>query len=85
MKKLEFKLNLLVWKTRSKVNDFLYNEDGDTNFISIIIIMAIVLLMAIVFIAFKDKIVQLVNSTWTKFSTSFGGQTISTPETVTPP
>lgn len=85
MTKLDLKINAIVWKVRSKVNDFLYDEDGDTNFISIIIVLAIVLLMAIVFIAFKDKIVKLVNDTWTKFSTSFGGQETSTPGAITPP
>lgn len=85
MKQLELKFYSFMWKTRNKFNDFLRNEEGDTNFLSIIIILAIVLLLAIVFIAFKDKIVQLINDTWTDFVTSFGGQTTSSPSGVTTP
>ena len=42
------------------LKNFWKNEKGDTNFISILIIMGIVVLLAGVFIGFKDTIVQKV-------------------------
>lgn len=56
---------------QDKVRKALKNEDGDTNFLSIIIILAIVLLVAIVFIALKDEIIKLVNDVWNDFSQKF--------------
>lgn len=38
----------------------LRSERGDTNFISILIILGVVILLAGVFIGFKDKIIQMV-------------------------
>ena len=82
MNKIEKNIDSLIWKARAKSISFqqkavkaFKNEDGDTNFLSIIIILAIVLLLAIVFIAFKDKIVALINNTFAKFKGSFEGQT----------
>ena len=78
MKALEKKFNSLVWKARfgaeslkDKAKNALKKEDGDTNFLSIIIILAIVLVVAIVFISLKDKIVKLIQTEWTDFSTKF--------------
>ena len=89
MGQLQLKMDSFYWKAkakaqvlRNKVESFLHDEDGDTNFLSIIIILAIVLLLAIVFIAFKDAIVGMVNQAWTDFSTKFSGQKEVTP---TPP
>lgn len=49
---------------QAKVSNFLHSvvegEKGDTNFISIIIILGIVLLLVLTFNGFKDKIVGLV-------------------------
>lgn len=81
MNKIEQKLDNLVWKVRRGVNSFLYTEDGDTNFLSIIIILAIVLLLAIAFMAFKDQILETVNEAWKDFSKAFGTQKTSKPET----
>ena len=39
---------------------FIKNEKGDTNFISILIVMGIVILLAGLFIGFKDQIVTMV-------------------------
>ena len=81
MKTLEKKFNALAWKARLKAIAFrdwaqnvLTNEDGDTNFLSIIIILAIVLILAVVFIALKDEILDLVRGAWDKFSQAFSGQ-----------
>lgn len=38
------------------VHDFLYDEEGDTNFLSVIVLLGIALALAAVFIAFKDQI-----------------------------
>ena len=38
----------------------LYDEEGDTNFISILIILGIVIILAGIFIGFKDQIVAQV-------------------------
>lgn len=81
MNKIEQKLDNMVWKVRRGVTSFLYTEDGDTNFLSIIIILAIVLLLAIAFMAFKDQILKTVNEAWTNFSSAFGSQQTSTPAT----
>ena len=82
---IRFKAYFAVQNIRRGVSRVLKDEEGDTNFLSIIIILAIVLLLAIAFIAFKDKIIQAVNEAWTKFVTAFNGQTTSNPGGVTPP
>jgi hypothetical protein len=41
-----------------KAAGFLTDERGDTNFISIIVILGIALLVATVFIGFKDQIID---------------------------
>ena len=46
---------------------FLKSERGDTNFISILIVMGIVILLAGIFIGFKDRIVGMVEDILDKF------------------
>ncbi|MCQ2414647.1 MAG: hypothetical protein MJ063_01170 [Lachnospiraceae bacterium] len=46
-----------------KVKNFLDDEKGDTNFISILIILAIGLSVAWVFITYKDKMLVWVENT----------------------
>lgn len=63
-KKLNYKVNSALLsaelKTRKAVSDIVKNERGDTNFISIAIILVVVLVIAVVFIGFgntfKDKL-----------------------------
>ena len=78
---LEKKFNELTLKAHFKAISLkdravraLKNEDGDTNFLSIIIILAIVLVVAVIFIALKDKIVKLVEDAWKAFAEKFTGQ-----------
>lgn len=50
-----------------KAKSIVKEENGDTNFISIIIILAIVLLVAIAFMIFKDQIIGWFNGTTKTF------------------
>lgn len=56
MKKLRNKLNLAVLKGQMAMRNFLSNERGDTNFISIAIILIIVIAIAVTFITFGNDI-----------------------------
>lgn len=48
-------------KIMNKVHRFFEEERGDTNFISILIILGIVIILAGVFMTFKDQIVEMVS------------------------
>lgn len=50
-----------------KSKSIVKEENGDTNFISIIIILAIVLLVAVAFMIFKDQIIGWFNGTTKTF------------------
>lgn len=50
---------------KGAVKDFLTTEDGDTNFISIIIVLMIVLGLALLF---RNKINELVGGWWSSIS-----------------
>ncbi len=50
-----------------KAKSIVKEENGDTNFISIIIILAIVLLVAVAFMMFKDQIIGWFNGTTQTF------------------
>ncbi len=43
-------------KLSEDAHDFLYDEEGDTNFLSVIILLGIALALAVVFMGFKDQI-----------------------------
>lgn len=55
-----------------KAKDIIKEENGDTNFISIIIILAIVLLVAVAFMMFKDQIIGWFNGTTQTFFNQAG-------------
>lgn len=55
MKKLVDKINLSLLKAKMDMNAFLNDESGDTNFISIAIILVVVIVIAIVFITFSQE------------------------------
>lgn len=48
-------------KVAARVQSGMVCERGDTNFISVLIILAIVIILAGIFIGFKDQIVDQVN------------------------
>ena len=51
-------LDKMALSMMSKWNRFVQEEEGDTNFISIIVILGIVMVLVGVFAAFKDQIIQ---------------------------
>jgi len=44
------------------MNTFIEEEAGDTNFISIIVILGIVMVLVGIFAAFKDQIIELASN-----------------------
>ncbi len=58
MKKLADKLNSMLLSAKFYANEFMSDERGDTNFISIGIILVVVLALAVVFINFGQDIVK---------------------------
>lgn len=70
------KVQSLSTKARKKMQNFLYKENGDTNFISIVIVLVIVLVVASVFIIFKDKIMATASNAFNKFASIFGTEVV---------
>ena len=62
-------INYLSFRAKESLRRFIKEENGDTNFISIIIILAIVMVVAAIFIGFRTQIVNWVTST---FGSAFG-------------
>lgn len=58
MKKLKNKLNNTMIQVKCKAAEFLSNERGDTNFISIAIILIVIIGIAIAFIQFGNDIMD---------------------------
>lgn len=50
MKKLFRKLNSTLWSAKLAAKSFIADEHGDTNFVSIAIILVVVIVIAILFI-----------------------------------
>ena len=77
----EVKIQTGIWKMKERVkdavHDFFTTEEGDTNFISIIIVLVIVVALAIVF---RENIAKLVNGMWTKIFGDAGEATGATIE-----
>lgn len=63
---------------KQNIKTFLRDESGDTNFISIIIILGIVIVLAGVFIAFREKIVNAIKGVVDGFSADSLGNTVGT-------
>ncbi|MBE7038168.1 MAG: hypothetical protein E7404_04610 [Ruminococcaceae bacterium] len=58
-----------------KAKSFLRNEEGDTNFISVLILLGIGIALAAVFIAFKDQVIGWVDENiGSFFDTAKGGR-----------
>lgn len=56
MRRIKEKLNNALIQLKVKADTFMMDETGDTNFISIAIIMVIVIGVAVAFILFKDRL-----------------------------
>jgi len=72
--KLVDKMNAMLIKARIKAATFLKDERGDTNFISILVILGIALALAAVFLAFKDQIITWVDTNIGDFFSKSGGR-----------
>lgn len=72
--KLVEKMNSIMIKAKLKVDSFLNDEKGDTNFISILVILGIVLALAAVFLAFKDQVITWVDTNIGDFFSKSGGR-----------
>lgn len=63
-------LNAYV-KAITGLNSFIKKENGDTNFISILIILGIVVVLAALFLTFKDQIIGLVTDKVNEFTSNY--------------
>ncbi|MGM9603111.1 MAG: hypothetical protein ACI3W5_16185 [Faecousia sp.] len=67
IRKMDYFLFQTKLKVEKKVNDFLYDEKGDTNFISIMVLLGIGLALAAVFLGLKDEILKWVDDNMGSF------------------
>ncbi len=72
MKKLVKKTQELALRARYAVQDFLRGEQGDTNFISIAIVLVVVLGIAVLFLSLKERIFEFVNQQVTNLLAQLG-------------
>ncbi|MBQ9766448.1 MAG: flagellin-like protein [Lachnospiraceae bacterium] len=68
------KMSLLGIKAKKNAQEFLETEKGDTNFISILVLLGIALALAGVFLAFKDQIINWVDTNIGSFFSKSGGR-----------
>lgn len=71
---LAIALSVKAMNLKEKTTEKLSEEDGDTNFLSIMIVLGIVLVVAALFIVFKDQIMGAVESAWNSFAEVFNTQ-----------
>lgn len=68
------KLDRAFIAAKWKVNTFLTEERGDTNFISILVLLGIALALAGVFLTFKDQVLGWVDTNIGDFFGKSGGR-----------
>lgn len=65
------RMDSLYWRGRGwlqgKMSEFLYQEDGDVNIVSIVVLIGIVIIVAVIF---KDSISKLVTDLFAKITTN---------------
>ena len=61
MTKIDRFILLIQLKITGAIKDFLTDENGDTNFVAMIIIIGIVIALAALFLAFGEKIMNTVS------------------------
>ncbi len=66
--------SLWRWKEHAKgmVHDFFVDEEGDTNLISIVVVLVIVMALAVVF---RKNIAEIVTKMWKQIGTDAGSAT----------
>lgn len=74
IKKMDYFLFQAKMKAQKKINDFMIDEKGDTNFISIMVLLGIGLALAAVFLEFKDQVLQWVDTNVASFFGKSGGR-----------
>ena len=62
MKRIKEKFENALLRGKLAINRFVTEERGDTNFLSIAIVLVVVLALAVVFIGFGDKVTTWVNN-----------------------
>ena len=72
--KLMNKVDLLMIKTKLKLDSFFHDEKEDTIFISILVILGIVLALAGIFLGFKDQVLGWVDTNIGDFFSKSGGR-----------
>lgn len=53
------KLDMMYLKTKQMVTNFFYDEQGDVNIVSMVVLMGVAVALALVF---KDKIREIINT-----------------------
>mgnify|MGYP003303850345 CR=1 FL=1 len=71
MKNLTRKMNVALTRAKFAVEEFLNEERGDTNFISIAIILVVVLVIAVVFIRLGNTVTSGLNEKMSEFEGIF--------------
>lgn len=71
---LKTKIMAMYLGAKAKVENFFKNERGDTNFISILIVLALVIILVGIFVAFKDQILGVVHGIVDNFSAASLGE-----------
>lgn len=67
MSNLQNTADLMLINAKNRIRLFFEQEEGDTNFISILVLLGIALALAGVFLAFKDRILGWVSEVTSSF------------------
>lgn len=70
------KLDSMAFFAKNKMEQFLTNEEGDTNIVSMVVLMGIAVLLAVVF---KDEVGKLLNTLFSGISNNATGALNITP------
>lgn len=68
------KVDMMLISAQMRWNQFWDEERGDTNFISILVLLGIALALAGVFLGFKDQVLEWVNRNIGGFFSMSGGR-----------
>ena len=68
------KADVLLLRAKYELEEFFNREEGDTNFISILVLLGIALALAGVFLGFKDQVLSWVDTNIGGFFNQRGGR-----------